>query len=320
MWANYPEIKDELILVEESISESVKSKNKLLEEAVGSLVRAGGKRLRPAFVILASKFGRYNRRKIIPVASAVEILHTATLVHDDVIDRTKLRRGKITVSEKFGVDMAVYTGDFLYTKAVLMLSGNLPVDKLALVAKGIKMICEGEVDQYQDKYNINISVFTYLKRIIRKTAVLFSAACSLGADISGCSNRVSRKLSRFGLYYGIAFQIKDDIDNFVQLKDVLGKPVGNDIAEGVVTLPAIMGIRKKDSIRKSLYEFMNKKGNVTIEELNNITEMIKDSGGIDESISLLNRYIERGLKVLGELPHSKYRKVFENIITDLKMS
>lgn len=318
MWSNYPEIEKELILVEEFIKKNVKSRNRLLMGAVYDLIQSGGKRLRPAFVILASKFGRYNRKKVIPAAGAVEILHTATLVHDDIIDKTKIRRGNKTVSEKLGTDMAVYVGDYLYTKAVLMLSENVPANKLGMVAKGIKAICEGEVDQYQYKYDIDTSAYTYLKRISRKTGVLFSSACVLGADISKCSRRVSRNLSKFGLYYGIAFQIKDDIDNLVQSVHEAGKPVGNDILEGIVTLPVIMALKMTPDLKKIVSEFMSKKGEVSSEKLIHVIELIKKSGGIDVSREILNKYIDKGLSALDNLPDNIYKGIFSSIINGLK--
>ncbi|GAE86834.1 polyprenyl synthetase family protein [Acetivibrio straminisolvens] len=133
--SHYPEIEKELALIEEFIYKNVRSRNRLLNETVSEIVQSGGKRLRPAFVILASQFGKYNRKKVIPAAAAIEILHTATLVHDDIIDRTKFRRGRVTISEKFGVDMAVYVGDYLYTKAVLLLAGNVPEKRWVFLQK-----------------------------------------------------------------------------------------------------------------------------------------------------------------------------------------
>lgn len=317
-WSHYPEIEEELIGLEEFIQKNVRSRNRLLDETVNDIVQSGGKRLRPAFVILASKFGKYNKKMVIPVAAAIEILHTATLVHDDVIDRTKIRRGQITVSEKHGVDMAVYVGDYLYTKAVLLMSGNVPAKKLGIIAKGVKAICEGEVDQFQHKYLIDTSVFTYLKRIARKTAVLFSSACALGADISNCPKKISRSLIRFGFYYGMAFQIKDDINNYTKTQYEIDKPVGNDIIEGVITLPVIMGLKQNPDLKGTLQNFLNKRGNISEEEAYSVLELIKKSGGIEASGTLLHKYIERASRELQKLPDNKYRKAFERIINTLQ--
>lgn len=304
-------------MIEEFIYKNVRSRNRLLNETVSEIVQSGGKRLRPAFVILASQFGKYNRKKVIPAAAAIEILHTATLVHDDIIDRTKFRRGRVTISEKFGVDMAVYVGDYLYTKAVLLLAGNVPEKRLGILAKGIKAICEGEVDQYQHKYSIETSVFTYLKRIGRKTAVLFSSACALGADIAKCPEKISRSLVKFGFYYGMAFQIKDDINNYTKAQYEEDKPVGNDILEGIITLPVILGLRLKPELRDILQSFLDKRGDIDGEDAASVVELIKKSGGIEQSRSLLNKYIEKAIKELENLPDNEYKKAFERIIMAL---
>lgn len=317
MFSRYPEVNKELELVEEYIKSSVRSRNRLLSDILSDLVEAGGKRLRPAFVILSSRFGRYNGKKVIPAAAAVEILHTATLIHDDIIDCAKIRRGKPAVSDKYGTDMAVYAGDFMYTKAVLMLSGVVKSDKLDIMAKAIKTICEGEVDQYRERYNINISTLSYLKRIGRKTAVLFSSACALGAGIAHCPAHVRRTLARFGYYFGVAFQIRDDLNDILLDTNATGKPVGKDIAEGVITLPVILAIKRSDRIRSSLLEYFGNNTGFTMEEFRSFINEIKETGAIDVTISILNDYIGRGLEELGKLPDNSSKKVLRDMIVEL---
>jgi heptaprenyl diphosphate synthase len=317
LWSKYPEIASELKLVEECIRENSNSRNKLLLEVTRDLIEAGGKRLRPAFAVISSKFGRYDREKIIPLAGAMEILHTATLVHDDIIDRSKLRRGRATVSEKYGADMAVYTGDFLLTRAVLMLSRNISVETLERIAKGIKSICEGEVDQFQDAYNINTTVVTYLKRINRKTAVLFSAACGLGADTAGCPIDQVRNLTKFGTNYGMAFQIRDDINDYLSDVQESGKPVGNDIIKGTVTLPLIYALNKSDEVRKLVSELFENKCEAAPKDMSNINMLIKECGAMDYSTRTLRRYIGKGIKYLRRLPDNEYKSIFEQLIKSL---
>lgn len=312
------EIINELEEVEKYIIKSVASRNKMLEEAVNSVVKSGGKRLRPTMVIVASKFGKYNAKKVIPVAAAVEILHTATLIHDDIIDKARIRRGNVTVSEKYGADMAVYTGDYLFTKSVLMLSGNVSLSRLNIVARGIKTICEGEVDQFQNKYNINSSVYSYLKRIGRKTAVLFGASCALGADIARCSPSIAKSLARFGFYYGTAFQIKDDIENFTSSKKGTDKPYGNDIMEGIITLPVIYALDRNQNIKKELIDFLNKRGKASKSELDEMIGLILNSGGIEDAAKLVDKYIEKGLDMLKGLPENKYKNFLAELIVGLR--
>jgi heptaprenyl diphosphate synthase len=314
MWNKYPEIQKEMGLLEDYISKSTASRNRLLSDIVSELVHAGGKRLRPAFVIASAKFGKYSGKKILPIAGAFEILHTATLVHDDVIDRSKLRRGKVTVSEKYGTEMAIYTGDFLFTKAVLMLSGGIPVDKLEVVAKAIKTICEGEVDQYQERYNIDTSVMSYLKRISRKTAVLFSAACGLGAYLGKCSPAVVRRLTKFGFYYGMAFQIRDDLNDFLYDTDKTGKTVRNDIITGHVTLPMIYALRKQPRVRMLFAAMMAKKEEISAPELQQLFHDVESCGGIMDAADMLRKYIDKGRNILGSLPANPGKDLFYELI------
>ncbi|HHW00010.1 MAG TPA: polyprenyl synthetase family protein [Clostridiaceae bacterium] len=318
LWNKYPEIASELQLVEKTIRENVHSKNKLLNSITEELVASGGKRLRPAFVILSAKFGEYDGSKVVKLAGAIEILHTATLVHDDVIDRSKLRRGKMTVSEKYGIDMAIYTGDFLFTKAIMLLSGNVPLDNLDTLARGIKTICEGEVSQFQDKFNLDVSILSYLKRISRKTAVMFGAACALGADISKCSEDIKKSLVKFGLYYGIAFQIKDDLNNIISDVGTSGKPVSSDFMEGVITLPVIYALKNNKEARDVMEKLVGKRNKMTLDDVKTVTDIVKESGGIDNSFKLLKKYVERGINALEAIPDNQYKDIFYDLIVSLQ--
>lgn len=319
LWSEYPDIKKELESVEEFILKNISSRNKLLNKIAQDLVAAGGKRLRPAFVVIAAKFGNYDRDKVISMAGALEILHTATLVHDDVIDRSKLRRGRETVSEQYGIDMAVYTGDFLFTKAILMLSKDIPIDHLDAVAAAIKSICEGEVDQYQDRYNADTTILTYLKRVKRKTAILFGAACGIGAQIAECPREVSSKLAKFGLYYGTAFQIRDDINDFVSSENSSGKPVEKDLVEGVVTLPVIYAMNKNRSIKNRIEKVLQKKYSVTSRDAMEVCRLVRDYKGVEEAKELMDKYIDKSMKILKSLPDNEYNRMLADIAERLRM-
>lgn len=305
--------------VEEFIKSNTTSRNKLLADIAGALVGAGGKRLRPAFVVLSAGFGSYDREKVMPLAGAVEILHTATLVHDDVIDRAGTRRGIPTVSQKYGIDMAVYTGDFLFTKAVLMLSKNVSTDKLDLVARAVKTICEGEVDQFQERYDIETSILSYLKRINKKTAILFAASCLLGAQASECSEETTKKLARFGLCYGMAFQIRDDLLDFMSDFEATGKPVGSDLPGGVVTMPVIYALRTSSRLKEMFKGYAGKKGKLSVEDYRLVNEMVRDSGGIEATGLMLGRYIQRGLMALESLPQNKEGAVMKQLLQSLAL-
>lgn len=318
MWSKYPEIENELVLVEELIRKSISSRNKLLSQIVNELVQAGGKRLRPAFVLISAKTGKYDRKKALAMAGALEILHTATLVHDDIIDRSQLRRGRVTVSEKYGADMAVYTGDFLFTRAIQMLSKDISIDKLEVVAGSIKTICEGEVDQYQGRFNIDTSVVAYLKRIQRKTAILFGAASAVGAQIGECPKSIAIKLGRFGLFYGMAFQIRDDINDFMSSEGSSGKPVEKDLREGVITLPIIYAIQNDAQLRTIVEESLQKGTSITTKDVMEICRLVREYKGVEEARKLQEKYIQKGLKELNTLEDSAYKKIFTELITELR--
>lgn len=316
-WDKYPEVKKELQRVEDLISKHVTSRNDLLDRVVSGQFSAGGKRLRPALVLISSRFGKSNRRKVYAIAGAMEILHTATLVHDDVIDCSRLRRGKETVCAAYGTDMALYTGDYLFTRAVSMLSGVLPAEKLNLLARAIKIVCEGEVDQYRDRGNFDVGIISYLKRIGRKTAVLFSAACTLGAYAGKCPVEVTRALQRFGFSFGMAFQIRDDLKDFTSDSLTEGKTVGNDLMEGVITLPVIYAIRYCPKIKDDIEKFFSEK--CKEKEAVKLVEVIRQTGGIHKAEEMLEKYIKRGIKALEELPDNRYKVILAELVDGLRL-
>ena len=201
--------------------------------------------------ILASGFGKVWDNKVLKAAAGIEILHMATLVHDDIIDGAGLRRGKPTINRLHGDKMAVYMGDFLLTRAVMLLSKTLPKERLDRIASGIKSVCEAEVEQFYSRFNLDISLTTYLKRISRKTASIFAFSCSEGAFLSKCKEDHLKKLTKLGYYYGMAFQIRDDILDLTGDSKKTGKPEGNDIKEGVITLPLILALQKSKDLRKT---------------------------------------------------------------------
>lgn len=320
MWSKFPDIYQDLKTVEELIRESTRTRNKLLQSIIDKLFQSGGKRIRPAFVIIASKFGKPDNKKVISMASAIEILHTATLVHDDIIDHSNLRRGKPTVNETYGSDIALYSGDFLFTKSILVLSKDIPIDNLEYVARSIKIICEGEIDQYLNKRNPDISVVSYLKCAGRKTAVLFGAACGLGAYLAKCKPQVARNLSKFGYDYGIAFQIKDDLDDFLKNQEHTGKTLGKDLMEGVITLPIIFAIKENENLRILINDVFAKKSDITQAEIKNIINLIKQTTALIKTKQILEKYIDRGMKSLNKLPDNKYKAILLNLLNDLKIN
>lgn len=315
-WSPYPEIGKELALVEEYIEKQLPSRKKLLTDISLDLMHAGGKRLRPAFLILSAKFGRYNREKIIPLAAAIEILHAATLVHDDIIDDAALRRGKETVQAKWGQDMAVYTGDYLFTKAFMILSNKTSFQYLHWIARAVKSICEGEVDQYEIKYRKDITVLEYLKRIYRKTAVLFAMSTVIGAQESRCSKQIVKALGSFGSWYGMAFQIRDDILDYTSTERKEGKPIGNDIKQGIYTLPLLYAL--KDPVYgQKLHQLLDQKGHITEESIQEIIELVRKTDALVETKHLADTFIRKAYTMIERLPNTQYKMICQELMNIL---
>ncbi len=317
MWERYPEINANLKKVEAIIENNLKSKNKPLEELLKTLSNAGGKRLRPAFVILSAGFGKSRDDKLLTAAAGIEILHMATLVHDDIIDDAGVRRGKPTINRMHGDKMAVYMGDYLLTRAVSLLSRAVPEKRLEQIAKGIKSICEAEVEQFYSRYHSEVSLVTYLKRIGRKTAAMFAYSCAEGAFLSKTPRKHIRNLSKFGFYYGMAFQIQDDILNLTQEMKKTGKPKGNDIQEGVITLPLILALRKSRDFSKSV-EHMLTGRKLEQKDIGWIIQEIVRLGGIVEAQAWTDRYVQKALKMIEALPNKPEKKILADLAIGLE--
>ncbi|WP_058486810.1 polyprenyl synthetase family protein [Defluviitalea phaphyphila] len=314
LWKAYPEINIDLDKMEKYMKKVVRSRKKILTEISLELIESGGKRLRPAFVILGARYGKkFEEEKIIPLASAIELLHTATLVHDDIIDDSKLRRGKITVQAKWGKDMAVYTGDYLFTKAFTILSDKTSFKHMNRIARAVRAICEGEIDQYEIKYNVNVSVIDYLKRIYRKTAILFAMSILTGAYEAKASKKTLNALGKFGVYFGMAFQIRDDLLEYTSTEKKEGKPMGTDIKQGIYTLPLLFAL-EDNKVNKELKKLLSKKENVDDEDIEKIIMLVKQTKALDNTEILKNKFINKALKELKKLNNKNYDNILKYLI------
>lgn len=316
MWENYPEIRAKIEKVEGIIRENLKCRCKSFEEFLKNL-SSGGKRLRPAFTILSSGFGKQQNDRIYDAAAGIEILHMATLVHDDIIDESDVRRGKPTANSLYGDKTAVYMGDFLLAKAVMLLSKTLPEDRLERISRGIKSICEAEIEQFFSRFNLNISLLTYLKRIGRKTSALFAFSCGEGAYLSDCDRSVQRNLVKFGFYFGMAFQMYDDILNLVGDVEKTGKPKGSDIREGIITIPLILALRKSSTFAKDVSRVMSGK-TIKDAEVHTIIDNIIDLGGIDDTRAWIDRYLQKAQDMLRPLPNIREKEILHDIMASLE--
>lgn len=304
-WNEYPVVKSDLEEVTKIMKKSIKCKEKLVENAILELINSGGKLLRPAFLIIAARFGNFKEEEIYPLAAVLEMLHMATLVHDDIIDNSELRRGTETIQAKYGKGYAVYIGDFLFTRCFKILSEHSTLKGINVDSNVMSRICMGEIEQFSSKYNKKVSVRRYLKRISSKTAELFSLSFYSGAMGSGCDDKLCKRLSNIGHDIGMAFQIIDDILDYTGDETALGKSVGNDIKQGIYTLPLIYVLEKKN---QRLSEILDK-DSLDESDLREINDIVRDSGGIEKARELAEKYTNRAFKLIGTLPEGENKNI-----------
>jgi heptaprenyl diphosphate synthase len=211
---------------------------------MADLFAAGGKRIRPGLVLLAAKIGTYNLQTLVPAAMAVELTHAATLVHDDVIDRATVRRGRPTVAARLGDEPAIVVGDFYFAKAYEQAANTRSADVVTILANAVMKICAGEVRQQAIRHHYEATLEEYMPRIEAKTATLLAACCDIGALLGGLDARTRAHLRDYGRLVGLAFQIADDVLDYTGTEDEIGKPIGHDIAEGFATLPLMLAMEE----------------------------------------------------------------------------
>ena len=294
------EISNDLKKVEKELDKTLKVSDPVLSQTCIYLLQAGGKRMRPGFTLLSGKFFEYKFEKLLPVAMAIELIHMATLVHDDVVDSSLTRRGRPTLAASWGNTVSIATGDYLFAKALeLIVKIDNPKVSRILADVSIEM-CQGEIQQIKCSYDINQTSKEYYYRIRRKTALLLGLSCKLGAIMSNANSRQVWLMSTYGHCLGIAFQIVDDILDITADPEVLGKPVGGDVRQGIITLPMIYALQ--DSPDANRLKMLLSKKVKSEGETQEAVELIKASGGIDKSREVVTLYIEKAIRHLHELP------------------
>ncbi|HKW59651.1 MAG TPA: polyprenyl synthetase family protein [Candidatus Dormibacteraeota bacterium] len=245
-------VAEDLAKVETDLRKSIDGDPPEVARPMADLFAAGGKRIRPALVLLAAKCGRYDLDRLTPAATAVELTHAATLVHDDVIDRSPTRRGRPTVAASLGDEPAIVIGDFYFAKAYEHAARTGVPEVVDMLARTVMAICAGEVRQQAVRYRYSTDVNEYMSRIEAKTAVLLAACCEIGALLGGLDAERRAALAAYGRTLGLAFQIADDVLDYTGNEGEVGKPIGHDIAEGFATLPLMLAsIRLHDGRKLS---------------------------------------------------------------------
>ena len=306
----YELIQEDLAKVKESLRSIIKVDFPWLSEQLGYVVRGGGKGIRPVLTLLAGKFYNYNLKYLLPMAVSVELMHTATLVHDDAIDKSGIRRGRPTIYKMWGEEPAVLLGDYLLAKAGESVSDTQNPRVIKLFSQTLATISSGELSQFLGAFKLEQTRQYYFQRIASKTASLFSLATESGAILSEAPEKSVTALKEYGSNLGIAFQIVDDILDFTGTEDELGKPVGSDLAQGTLTLPAMLLLERypEDNPVKSLFENKDKQENIEL-----AIELIRNSSIADECYAVAAEYCAKACQNLRLLPENASRQA----LTDL---
>ena len=309
VWDQYPEIKQELEAVVCLMDEQARCKDKIIESSIKELVHSSGKMLRPGFSIIASKFGKFEAEKTRVMAAVIEFFHMATLVHDDVIDDSKLRRGKETIQSKYGKEYAVYIGDYLFCICFKLLAQTASLHSIRVDSKAMSRICMGEVEQLNSRFDQAATVKDYLKRISGKTAELFALSLYMGAAESECDKRTSQLFWNIGYNIGMAFQIIDDVLDYTSSDETLGKESNHDVKEGIYTLPLIYALEKKP---KELVEILNKEA-YTDDDVEKVKEIVTAYDGVEKARQLAKKFTNKAFKLMEKLPENEYRTMLQEI-------
>ena len=312
-WDGYPQLATQLEEVRQAIREKARSDDSEVQASVGQLLESNGKMLRPAFVILASRFGSPAGDRIQRIAAAIEMLHMATLAHDDIIDNAALRRGVATLHALRGPRTAVLVGDWLFASCFSMVADFAAVENSGALSHIVARICGSEVSQSADRNRLSTSIRRYLRRIAGKTAALFALSFHVGAQESGCPPEVCSRLRRLGYCLGMGFQIIDDILDFEGPGAHTGKPTGRDLAEGIYTLPTILGLRNDDGRLEAVLS----RGPRSRRALGRAALLIEQRGGIRAARTIAEHYTERSRRELQRLPRGEARAVLEAVTEKL---
>jgi heptaprenyl diphosphate synthase len=273
----------DLETIEAGLRRLIEDDPDVVSAPMADLFAAGGKRIRPALVLLAAKCGSYDLGKLTPAAIAVELIHAATLVHDDVIDRAEVRRGRPTVAAKLGDEAAIVVGDFYFAKAYEQAAFTQSPEAVAILARAVMDICAGEVRQQAIRHHYDTDIDEYMRRIEAKTATLLAACCDVGALLGGLTADQRSAVRAYGRLLGLAFQIADDVLDYESSEDEIGKPIGHDVAEGFATLPLMMALEDR-KVAGRLSKLVQSNRELTGAEAHEIVELVRASDGPERAI------------------------------------
>ncbi|HEY4107504.1 polyprenyl synthetase family protein [Puia sp.] len=305
-------LREELVVFERTFKEAVKSQIPLLDRIMQFIVNRKGKQLRPMFVLLSAKLCGPVNESAYRAASLVELLHTATLVHDDVVDESLERRGFFSTYALWKTKISVLVGDYLLSKGLMLSLDHGDFRVLQLLSDAVRKMSEGELLQMEKSRSLNLSESVYFEIIRNKTASLLASSCAAGAFAASQDEAMTEKLRLFGEKVGIAFQIKDDLFDYGS-EDV-GKPTGNDIKEKKLTLPLIYALNKLDKASRRELIYIIKNRNKDQEKVQHVIKKVAEAGGIEYATARMNAYRDEALAILHEFEDNDARKGLEELV------
>jgi octaprenyl-diphosphate synthase len=289
----------------------------LINQMSRYIITSGGKRLRPLLLLLCAKATGYEGKHHYPLAVVIELIHTATLLHDDVVDESNIRRGGDSANEIWGNAASVLVGDFLYSRAFEIMVEPDSMQIMRILSKATNMIAEGEVMQLLNIRNIGISQSDYYGVIERKTACLFKAACQIGAILSNTSKSTVKALGDYGLHLGNAFQVIDDVLDYESSTEIIGKEVGDDLAEGKITLPMIYALEKTSGAKNKLLKTAIKTSDTS--NINDIVSILNDVKAFEFTRLIAKNESNKAKKSLEDIPKSDYQEAL-SLLCELSLN
>ena len=307
-------INSEMKLFEQKFYESMQSKVPLLDKVTRFIVTTKGKQMRPMFIFLCAKLLGEVNEKTYRGASMIELIHTATLVHDDVVDESFKRRNFFSINALWKNKIAVLVGDYLLSKSVLLSTDNKDYDLLSVISRTIREMSEGELLQLEKARKLDITEEVYYEIIRQKTATLISACCEIGVLSNNSDEILAKKMRDFGTYTGMAFQIKDDLFDYLS-SNVIGKPVGIDIKEQKMTLPLIFTLKNCSENERKYYFKTIKNYNNDKKRVKELIDFVKKSGGLEYAIGVMKDFQQKAKNILNDFPDSQ-AKISLNLMLD----
>lgn len=320
-WKDEPSIDEKLHQVRSLILSSIEQSNPFIRDLLIERVTRGGKMIRPALVMIGAKLGKSEKEEdALRLASVLEMIHSASLIHDDIIDKSKTRRGIPTLYAKVGAKKAVIAGDYLLSRALTLIKGDEGDLKGSVISNTFSRLCESELEQDADVGNFLISYASYMRRIGGKTAALFALSAYSGAAVTLADKYQQNLLHRIGYCLGIAFQIKDDILDYTGDAGKLGKDIGQDVQSGIPTYPLLAALKIEEvnnSDNRALYDLVKEKKKLSKSQSKKVVELAISLGGVEKSEILAQKYIDRAFRDIEKLNNEEVQSILLSLFNKL---